>query len=290
MSDTTCTFNYLYFQGGPGHVRRPRPNPPTFGLVPIPGNNLGGPRPETTGAPISADQLAPKTPLHVGADIVQYIFCSISGAQTGNQTWIAPENYAALDPTQVGALMGNVIPGAGPMTVNFVYGPPAGSGPPTPPTDSGASIDCYFEGTSTLVDNNFVSVSPDNGATNTANNDGWVDTWTTPETITADKWISPDGTDPNEVSAVFDKWIDMVNPLQPTAFKGAVFTAAEKTSYYALALYKIDPCQAIRTELANFNIGDFPNPAAGEKALIALRQALLECERLNGELPIAAAE
>lgn len=286
MTDITCTFNYLYFQGGAGHVRRPRQNPPAGGLIPIPGNNLGGPRPETSGTPISADQLAPPWQLPVGQGFVHLVFISISGAQSGNQTWIVPETYSSLGPVAVGESIGNVIPGAAPMTVDFVYGPLVTSGNPAPPTDSGASIDCYYVGTSTLVDNLFVSVSPDNGATNSANNDGWVDTWTTAETITADTLISPEGSDPNQVSALFLKWVDMAAPWQSAEFKGAVFTAAEKTNYYALALYRADPCQALRTELANFSIGDFPNEAAADKALIALRADLLECERLNGELPL----
>jgi hypothetical protein len=172
------------------------------------------------------------------------------------------------------------------MTLTFVYGPPHSDVVnPHPPTDSGASIDAFFEGTSSYIDNNFVACTPDNGATSSGNNYGWVDTWTTSETITASEFVAPDGVDPNEVSAVFDRWIDLANPTQSAEFNGKILTAAKANNYYALALYKVDPCQSWRTLLANFNIGDFPNAAAAEKALIGIRAGLMECERQNGEIP-----
>jgi hypothetical protein len=284
MGNVACSFNYVYFQGGSGHSRRPRSNPPAGGLLPVPLANLSYTAGLPEGVPISTAAFDAPAQLQDGQDVVNYVFLSIAGAQSGNQTWIVPAGYP-LSLTQLQAAIGNVVPGANPVTINFVYGPPVGSGPPPPPTDSGASIDCYFAGTASLVDNVFVSVSPDNGATAIANNDGWVDTWTTAETITADFYISPDGVDPNEVSAVFDRWINMLNPMDTSAFSGDVLNAAEKGNYYALALYRVDPCQSWRTLIANFNISDYPNEAAADKALIALRQNLLTCERENGELP-----
>lgn len=286
MSETPCAKNYLFFQGGPGHSRRPRPNPPTGGLIPIPG--LSDTIYLTEGQPIGGTELLPSSVYQSGSGTANYIFLSISGAQSGNQTWIAPQNYANLlqqNQNELLVSIGTVIPGANPMTLTFVYGPPHSDIPPPPPQDSGASIDAFFEGTSSYIDNNFVACTPDNGATNSGNNYGWVDTWSDAETITASEFITPDGVDPNEVSAVFNKWIDLANPLQSAEFNGKILNAAKGDNYYALALYKVDPCQSWRTLLANFNVGDFPNPVAAEKALLGIRAGLLECEKQNGELP-----
>ena len=132
--------------------------------------------------------------------------------------------------------------GAAAIVVLVVYLPVSSNGPP--PSDFGATIDAFDESTNLLVDDIFVTASPDGGQTDSGNFDGWVDTTSNAETITAYGTITPSGPDPNQVTAVFDKWVN----LQPTSTKGIIIAGAdldlkvsEKTNVYALAFYKTPP-------------------------------------------------
>jgi len=104
---------------------------------------------------------------------------------------------------------------------------------------SGATIDAFDESTGNLVNDIFVTVTPDPPPppgqptlTDSGNNDGWVSTANT-ETIAAYQYITP-------TSAVFDKWVDLTGAQKPQP--GAVkFTATQDSTYNILAFYKAPP-------------------------------------------------
>ena len=117
-----------------------------------------------------------------------------------------------------------------------VYVPQGGGGG----GGSGAVIDAYNESTGSLVDNDFVSVSPDPGGTLTteANVDGWVDTTSAGYTITADHPnIGPYGG--LSTAPLFDQWVVLENPTPPPSLvSGASLTPGKGQTVYALAFYK----------------------------------------------------
>lgn len=76
--------------------------------------------------------------------------------------------------------------------------------------------------------------------TNSGNINGWVDTTNATETITAYGTITPTGPDPNQATADFDQWVNLVNPQNPP-ISGADFTAMQEDDYYAFAFYKAPP-------------------------------------------------
>jgi hypothetical protein len=228
----TCTLDYVYFGGGRGRTRRPRTNTAFGGLTPI--DALSGSFPLGAGTwPIPRGWYPNTQPLPAtsttNATTLQLAFVNVSGALTGNQTWLAG---SPIPPSELTV-------GATPITLMIVYVPvPEGSGPGAP--DTGASIDAYDESTGTLVDDLFVTVSPDNGQTTSGNNNGWVDTTNADETITANASITPTGRDPDQAVGDFDKWVNLQNPLSQLG-SGAEFKALKGTNYYAFALYKSPP-------------------------------------------------
>jgi hypothetical protein len=168
----------------------------------------------------------------VGSLNLAFAFTSVSGCTEGGLT-----SYVASTPPPVGTV------GTNPILVLYVY-VPTGGGPGG--SDSGAVIDAFNETTGTLVDNDFVSVSPDPGGTLTteANVDGWVDTWSSTPTITADHPnIGPYLALPT--SALFDQWVVLGDSTPPaTLVSGANLTPAKQEMVYALAFYK-NPAKAI---------------------------------------------
>ena len=134
--------------------------------------------------------------------------------------------------------------GSGPVTILYVYLATStatgggGSG------DSGAVIDAFNQSIGALVDNDFVTVSPDNAAhsiTDEANVDGWVDTEDSGYTIIADSPnIGPYQSLPT--NAVFVNWVVIVGGIPPgVVITNANLVVPEGVTVYALAIYYNPP-------------------------------------------------
>jgi hypothetical protein len=220
----TLTTQYVYFGSSGGHTRQPRATPSYGGFTPIPGLNPSGTATLATSTPFQPGPA--EATLTVGALNLAFAFTSVSGCTEGGLT-----SFVASTPPPVGTV------GANPILVLYVYVPVGGGGGAG---STGAVIDAFNETTGSLVDNSFVTVSPDSGGslTNEANVDGWVDTDDSAFTITADH--------PNigaymalPTSATFVQWVDLLDPAPPTTLiSGANLTPGEKETVYALAFYK----------------------------------------------------
>lgn len=217
----TLTTQYVYFGASGAHTRQPRSITSYGGFTPIPGLN-GGTATLTTG---TSFQPGPADPtLTSGTLTLNFAFVNVSGLNEG------PLNsFVASMPPPAGTV------GTSPVTVLYVYVPEGGNG-----NGSGAVIDAFNESISSLVDNNFVTVSPDPGGTLTseANVDGWVDTSSSGYTITADHPnIGSYGSWPT--TPLFDQWVDLTDPTPPSSLiSGANLTPGKGVTVYALAFYK----------------------------------------------------
>jgi hypothetical protein len=271
----TFTTQYVYFDASGSHTRQPRSITSYGGFTPIPTLNpgasgsLAAPSTLTTGAAPATVSAGPGVEL-------KFAFTNLSGCVGGPQT--------AYSPTT--ALTGTV--GADPILVLYVYVPVGGG---NGNGQTGAVIDAFDATTGSLVDNDFVTVSPDPGGklTTEANVDGWVPTTDSAYIITADH--------PNigayqslPTTALFDRWVDLTDPAPPASLvSGANLTPAKGASVYALAFYKdpvatpppVNPCQAILDELNSMSPGDFPNFPAYQKAREAVLLELEECEKAH---------
>jgi hypothetical protein len=219
----TLTTQYVYFGSSGAHTRQPRATTSYGGFTPIPGLNPSGTATLTSG---TAFQAGPAEPTLTAGDLsLAFAFTSVTGCTEGGLV-----SYVPSTPPAVGTV------GTSPILVLYVYLPVGGG----PGGDSGAVIDAFNETTGSLVDNDFVTVSPDPGGTltNEANVDGWVDTTDGAFTITADHPnIGPYLALPT--NATFDQWVDLSNPTPPTSLiSGASLTPAEGVTVYALAFYK----------------------------------------------------
>jgi hypothetical protein len=269
----TVTIQFVYFGSSESHTRQPRSVTTDGGFTPIPGYP-GVSEPLTTGQPPWNTIPSPSP------DGYTFAFCNLSGCTNGPLTTFSAGT----------SLAGDV--GTADLLELHVY-VPSGSG--NGKGETGAVIDAFDATTSQLVDNDFVTVSPDpTGALTTqANVDGWVDTTESGYTITADHPnIGPYQSLPT--TSIFDQWAVLTDPNPPaTLVSGANLTPAKGETVYALAFYtdpvaappKPNPCQYLIDELQNISLGDFPNPAAYEAAVKALREQILECERAHGVLP-----
>jgi hypothetical protein len=219
----TLTTQYVYFGSSGAHTRQPRAVTSYGGFSPIPTLNPSGTATLTTGSAFQAGPV--EANLSIGGTTYAFGFQSVSGLVEGAQV-----SYTPSTPPPVGTV------GTVPVLVLVVYLPTGVGGP----GDSGAVIDAFNETTGSLVDNDFVAVSPDPGGTLTteANVEGWVDTTASGYTITADHPnIGAYSTDPT--NAVFDQWVVLTNPNPPgTLVSGANLTPAKGTTVYALAFYK----------------------------------------------------
>ena len=256
-----CALDYVSYQGGPGHTRRPR-SAGSGGLAPI--DSLSGT------IPIGSSPFSPPagwfpSPLTEGGQTFNLAFVNIAGASSEGQTWFPGQ----------GALP-TITPGASTITITAVYLPASGGGPGG--HDTGASIDAFDETTGTLVSDIFVTVAPDGGAQNSGNIDGWVDTTARAETITALSFIT-------DTQADFDRWLNLADPAAPLS-AGVAFTAAQGQSYFAFALYRkppavvLDRCHqlAADTQRQIATIGALNIPIGVREET---RSALIGCE---GEL------
>jgi hypothetical protein len=220
------TTQYVYFGASGPHTRQPRAITSYGGFTPIPGLNPSPPQTLATGS--TFQPLLPFLTYDVGSLNLQWAFTNVSGLVEGPRFTNQPGGYPA--PGTVGT---------SPVLVVYVY-VPAGGVPG--PGDSGAVIDAFNESTGALVDNNFVTVTPDPGGTLTteANVDGWVDTASSGYTIEADHPnIGPYMSLPT--TALFDQWTDLLNSSPPSSLiSGADLTPSQGQTVYALAFYK-DP-------------------------------------------------
>jgi len=231
----SLTTQYVYFGASGSHTRQPRATTSYGGFTPIPGMNPSGTATLTTGTPF---QPGPQDPtLTAGGLNLAFAFTSVTGCTEGGLV-----SFVAATPPPVGTV------GTSPILVLVVYVPVGG---PSGPGDTGAVIDAFNETTGSLVDNDFVSVSPDPGGTLTseANVDGWVDTTSSGYTITADH--------PNigsylalPTNALFDQWVDLTDPSPPASLvSGASLTPGKGVTVYALAFYKNPPVFKVTKEL-----------------------------------------
>jgi hypothetical protein len=219
----TLTTQYVYFGASGSHTRQPRATTSYGGFTPIPGLNPSGTATLATATPFQAGPAEPT--LTVGALDLAFAFTSVTGCTEGGLV-----SYVAGTPPPVGTV------GTNPILVLYVYLPVGGG----PGGTSGAVIDAFNETSGTLVDNDFVTVSPDPGGTLTteANVDGWVDTTDSGSTITADHpTIGPYLSLPT--TAVFDQWVDLATASPPAGLiSGASLTPGKGVTVYALAFYK----------------------------------------------------
>jgi hypothetical protein len=215
----SVTYNYVYFKFG-RHTRQPRVS--NGGFVPVPG------LPAITLSnvqPPSAIQVSPGfLPLSwiEGGVTYSFSFVNVSGGTGGGGT-----SFDASMPPPAATV------GTAPIVVLVVYLPASGGN--GGPTDFGATIDAFDESTNQLVNDTFVTASPDGGQTTSGNVDGWVDTTSNTEKITASQHIMPSNLD-------FDKWQNLQPKLtQGIAIAGANLTVSKGTNVYALAFYKSPP-------------------------------------------------
>jgi len=271
MPTVTVTYDYVYFAGGPGRTRQPRPpsGPGGFTLIQT---SPGGTQ-STGNTFIASPQPSAAT---VGGATYEFAFMDVTGGTPAGQTSFnsnTPPPPVTVDDA--------------PIVVLVVYVPTGGVGNGG---GSGASIDSFDETTGQLFDDTFVSVSPNAGGpptpTTSGNVNGYVDTTNATETITALSPTSPTG-------VIFDKWVNLYpESVTGITVAGASLTVNEGTSAYELAFYKapappeLDPCLALRLQLADLrgDIGDFPSEAAWARAVEAAELALFECEKAHGEI------
>jgi hypothetical protein len=230
----TLTIQYVYFGASGIHTRQPRAITSYGGFTPIPGLGPG----TATLMTGTAYQPGPALPsVTVGSLTLQFAFVNVCGCTEGGLT-----SFVASTPPPVGTV------GTSPILVNYVY-LPVGGGPPG--TTTGAVIDAYNETSGTLVDNDFVTVSPDPGGTLTteANVDGWVDTTDSSYTIAADHPnIGPYLADPTNL--LFDQWVDLATPTPPAGLvSGADLTPGKGVTVYALAFYKLPSTSKLPKEV-----------------------------------------
>jgi hypothetical protein len=218
----TLTTQYVYFGSDGSHTRQPRAVTSYGGFTPIPGLNPSGTATLATATPFQAGPAEPT--LTVGALNLTFGFTSVTGCTEGGLT-----SFVAGTPPPVGTV------GTAPIVVLYVYVPVGVGGP----GGSGAVIDAFNQTTGALVDNDFVSVSPDSGGTltNEANAEGWVDTTSSGYTITADHPnIGPYMALPT--NATFVQWVDLLDAAPPTSLiSGASLTPGKGVTVYALAFY-----------------------------------------------------
>lgn len=217
----SVTTSYVSFGTSESHTRQPRTITSYGGFTPIPGWNPGpgGTYPSGTVSPGNAPTI----------DGYHFAFVNVSGGDNGPVTSFSADPQPPLS-VPIGGQGGqpNVV-------VLFVYVPVGNSNG----NGSGAVIDAFDATQNVLLDNDFVTVSPDPGGTLTteANVDGWVNTTDSGYTITADHPnIGPYEALPT--TALFQFWSDLLNPSPPTSLISvANLTPAKGETVYALAFY-----------------------------------------------------
>jgi hypothetical protein len=258
--------NYVYFSSSKGATRAQKHADSNGGFQPA------GPAPYVAG--LTPDQsypwpqppfgIPPSLPVGDPDPTYKFAFVNVSGGEPGGLTSFDPNTPPQFTVED------------SPVNILVVYVPVGGGGGLG---DSGASIDAFDETTGELVNDFFVTVSPDSvpelpGDTLTSDGNiyGWVDTEYGAETITA----NPPTIEPS--NANFYRWVDLLNG--PLGQGDVVYTAPQGENSYALAFYNApppppppNPCQEFLTSL-NFLIREKKVPVTevpGDK------EHLLEC-------------
>jgi hypothetical protein len=217
----SLTIQYVYFGVSGAHTRQPRGIGSYGGFTPIPSLNPWPPQTVSSGSPCGAGPADPS--LDIDSLMLTFAFMNVSGLVEGPRT-----SFVANMPPPPGHV------GTDPIVILYVYVPQGSNG-----GHSGAVIDAFNASTNALVDNNFVTVTPDPSGTLTteANVQGWVDTQTSAPTIVADhpnigSYLS------SPTDALFDQWVDLANATPPASLiSGANLTPGQGSSVYALAFY-----------------------------------------------------
>jgi len=232
----TLTYQWVYFQAGP-HRRQPPPRASNGGFVELPTRAQWGPTGVITGQQVQWGGVLQKDWIVDNPDgsqlTYQFAFVNVTGGDPSPASSTDPNNPPAI---QIGE---------DPVVVLVVYVPVEGPGI-APANDSGATIDAFDESTNLLVDDDFViayappgqTTTKDAEQTTSGNVSGWVDTWSTGETIAAYPRISEYTNNP---SPDFDKWVNLLPSSEGVTIGGtdnADLTVSIKTSAYALAFYK----------------------------------------------------
>jgi hypothetical protein len=219
----SLTYAYVYFANGPNTTRAARHAGGGGGFTPIPGVSGGSAGAVGAGPYSPPGSTLEQNQTDSNGGTYKLAFVTLLGGVDGPQTSLNPIS----DPP-------STTVGSDPIVVLLVYFPSGGTG--TGNGTPGASIDAFDETSGNLIDDSFVKVAPDDkegSLTNLANLDGWVDTSSSTEQITAISNITPSDTH-------FDYWVDLENPQSPPPgeIRGHVFTATEGATYYALAFYR----------------------------------------------------
>lgn len=214
------TLNYVVYTGFGMHTRQPRDTSAYGGFTPI--DNLSGSPGNVEGPSfqVTLGMMPKEITDTTGSPPVTYTlaFVNVSGGKNGGQTSFDPNTPP-----------GPATVGSAPIVALFVYLPPPGGN-----GNLGASIDAFDETIGSLVDDTFVTVSPDSDGslTTSGNVEGWVSTANGNETIAAYSHIAISNAD-------FERWVSVTGPPTPTA--GLNFVADQNTNPVVLALYKATP-------------------------------------------------
>jgi len=227
---TPVTYNYVAYDASGPHIRQPGRGAST-GFTQLLDPFSGGSYTSGDVYPVPHTSLLPTIPLT--GTIFKFAFVNVSGG-------VAPEtNNPSTDVT----LPPSVTVGTSPILILVVYVPEGTNGGIG--TD-GATIDAFDESLNTLVNDTFVTVSPNTALTANANVQGFVPT-ASAETIMALETIVPTaGVLAPQATAVFDKWVDLNNKALPPA--GLEFAASANSNPNLLAFYRTPPASPPLTQ------------------------------------------
>jgi hypothetical protein len=214
----TVTYNYVAFSAG-SHTRQPT-RTGTGGFELLQSNPGGDPGSGTFAAP------SPPPTIVLGAPPNQqtfdFSFMTVSGgSETQGGPPVGKISFDPLNPPPP------VFLGEIPINVLVVYVQIGGSG-------SGATIDEFDETTGQLLNDTFVGVAPDptETLTTSANVEGFVDTTSADEVITALPTATPSGVD-------FVGWVNLGPPGQTISSPN--LRVGKDQSVRALAFYQTPP-------------------------------------------------
>ena len=211
----SLTYQYLAFMPGP-HQRQPRTASSGFKVIEI---ISGG---EPTGGTFRA---APAPPTQtVGSETFAFAFMTVSGGATTDGG--AAVGLTSFDPDNP---PDEVFIGSSPLNVVVVYVPTGGGGTGQA---TGATIDQFDQTIGQLIDDTFVTVTPDPDGTLTVsgNVEGFVDTTKSAEEIIALPTTSPTGVD-------FVGWVKL-SPPPTTMSSSPELEVGAQQSVSALAFYQ----------------------------------------------------
>jgi Carboxypeptidase regulatory-like domain len=210
----SVTYQYLAFVPG-RHQRQPRT---ISGFKVLESFSGGDPLPGGT-------FLAPPPPRTQTVDSETYVFSFMTVTGGSLKPGEPPVGLTSLDPEHPPTTQ--VFIGKSPLNVVVVYVPSGVVGPPQP-GPSGATIDQYDQTHGVLLDDTFVTVTPDPDGTLTVsgNVEGFVDTTNREESIIALPTTSPSG-------ANFVEWVTLNPPAQKSTSPTLEVGAGQSLSAFA---------------------------------------------------------